>query len=346
VSRLIIGNLDAENEWAGAPPGAAPSIEAASGAATLLRVLGSPGDMLWTPTTVDPARVPNMRGMEQLRLVSGPFPEATGRLAWAETGTLPPWTASTPGSSWIDRLWSIAPAPPEVARAVNDRAFDLDVATELGMRVPGACMTSTSTETRDAIRAIDGPWVAKSTWSAAGRHRIRGEASSLDDPAVEHTLSNLLKRGPLRVESWLPRTVDVGMVGLVSPGGSFEQVGTHELIVDGHGRFRGLRARPHGATDDMRRAFAGAGRALHEAGYRGPFGIDGFRTQDGRWFPIAEINARLTFGFVFHALGRSVARTIRNRMQLTFAKTTPSADAVPLFLPGGRSPIGAWVHTL
>jgi hypothetical protein len=55
--------------------------------------------------------------------------------------------------------------------------------------------------------------------------------------------------------------------------------------------------------------------ALREAGYRGPFGIDAFRWRDAagavHLHPLCEINARLTFAHIAHALGRNLFPTSR-----------------------------------
>ena len=343
MTRVVIGNLDAESEWSERPDDASrPSVEAASGAATLLRVFARDGDVLWTPAAVDARRIPSVPGLASPRFVTGPLPPApTARLAWAETDSLPAWSApASGGTHWIDRLWSIPPPPAAVARAVNDRGFDLDLALAIGVPIPGSKMATTRDSLLDAVRNVGGPWIAKSTWSAAGRHRVRGEIADIGDPAVVATLTALLARGPVRVEAWVPREVDVGAVGLAHGDGRVELVGSHAMVVDGRGRFRGAETE-EACPDEVRDAFEKTGEALARAGYRGPFGIDGFRTADGRWFPLGEINGRLTFGFVLHGLA---LRLGMSDARLIFSKSAPPRGAVTLLRGGAESPIGAWVE--
>jgi hypothetical protein len=77
--------------------------------------------------------------------------------------------------------------------------------------------------------------------------------------------------------------------------------------VDVKGQFAGVELIDE-TPPGMMEAIEGAGRALSQAGYVGPFGIDAweYRTPNGIAFnPLGEINARMTFGLVAWAAARA-----------------------------------------
>ncbi|HEX4455521.1 MAG TPA: hypothetical protein VH143_31895 [Kofleriaceae bacterium] len=200
----------------------------------------------------------------------------------------------TPKSA--DLMW----AQPD-AKPVNDRRFALALAQQLGCALPGTQVIRDVGEL-----SIAGPWVAKAPWTTAGRDRCFGTGREL--PAELAPL--LAQHGELVVEPWVPRALDVALcadteVGMLPP---------HRLLTSEHGTFRGIELGVELSRDHMRelvRVARAARDALVAAGYRGPYGVDAFVRADGGFHPLCEINARVTFGHVTHALGdRFGARTL------------------------------------
>jgi hypothetical protein len=182
------------------------------------------------------------------------------------------------------------------AKAVNDRRFALALAESLGCALPGARAISSPSEI-----AIDGPWVAKAPWTTAGRDRAFEIA---EIPAL------LAQHGQLVVEPWLPRALDVAVCADTEAG----MLPPHRLLTTERGTFRGIELAVE-LDPAHARQLADTARAVRDAlvaaGYRGPFGIDAFVRADGGFHPLCEINARLTFGHVAHALGtRLGAKTL------------------------------------
>jgi hypothetical protein len=195
-----------------------------------------------------------------------------------------------------DLVWAQADAKP-----VNDRRFALALAQQLGCALPGATVIRAADQL-----ALDGAWVAKAPWTTAGRDRCFGTGKAPTDE-----LRGLLAlHGELVVEPWLPRTLDVALcadtdVGMLRP---------HRLLTSDTGTFRGIELACELSFDHQRQLVATARAvcdALLAANYHGPFGIDAFVRADGTFHPLCEINARMTFGHVAHALAdRLGARTL------------------------------------
>lgn len=271
-----------------------------------------------------------------------------------------------------DAAWQWPVPSAEASRRANDRQLAWQVARDLGCGLPGDHLVRSLDDWRAAVAAIAGPWVAKARFAAAGRWRCWGEAQP--DPATESAVERLLARqGVLRVEPWCQRVRDVGVVALATDTGT-RRIGGHELLVDARGRFEGIRVRvsdpregasvafmtglstDHGArlaavTDDV-------GAALRRIGYRGPFGIDAWlwRSEHDihhgvRLHPLGEINARMTFGLIAHALVArlrdSFAMRDGDRLTLRFGRVPmghawPSAAHV-LVTPGDRG-LAIWLE--
>jgi hypothetical protein len=197
---------------------------------------------------------------------------------------------------WSDLAWAQPDAKPG-----NDRRFALALAQQLGCALPGAHVIRDPSEL-----AIAGPWVAKAPWTTAGRDRCFG--TGREAPAELSAL--LAQHGELVVEPWLARTLDVALcadteVGMLPP---------HRLLTSDHGTFRGIELAVQLSPAHMRelvRVARAVRDALVAANYHGPYGIDAFVRADGGFHPLCEINARMTFGHVAHALGdRLGARTL------------------------------------
>lgn len=382
--RIIIANLDCEAAFAEAAGVSRyhPSHEVAqriSALGTLMAAFGQDGDALWTPAPVDPDRV---RGPVRVTLHAGALADVPGAgpartaswLAWGETREVAARRtarARSAGSSepteptendwptnWINWLWA-SPPDPEAAWRCNDRRFCVPVQEALGCRLPGAGLVDSLEALRAHLAALDpGPdqgWVLKAPFSASGRLRVRRRGGDLDR-GIEARIARLLTRfGALCFEPWMERVLDIGCLGLVAGADTCHVFPPHRLETDHAGVFRGiaiadagwLAPAHHQAVVHAARA---AGRALGLAGYRGPFGIDAFvyrpaGAPDAQALqPMCEINARLSFGFVAHALSRRLGLS---RLRLCVGTGAPpaAADVVPLLLPGAHDDTAAWIET-
>ncbi len=369
----------------GGLPSISPAVlDTVSSLATLLRALATEGDHLWTPHLVESTLVEDVPGLPRPVLESGPevgLKPASALLAWGETKKTahhrargektdpdaaadPPIPAEPSRSIHpiADWLWSYTPAPPEAVARVNDRSFYLELAQNLGHALPGARILGSLTELEEhlsrggAAASSSGEWVLKAPFSAAGRERLRASGSSCSsNPSRSHAENLFARYGFLLFEPWLDRIDDFGCCALLDER-DCRIVSLHRQEVDGHGRITGLEleASPtelSGFTDEQRRAIeevvGNVGRALAEAGYRGPFGIDGwwYRDVDGRrtLHALGEINARISFGLV--------ARVLVDRLELPYElletdrwilrfgdadKPHESARTIPLVKPSGH----------
>ncbi|MCE9635988.1 MAG: hypothetical protein K8T90_09800 [Planctomycetes bacterium] len=313
MTRKIIGNLFAESLWArraaalrhlaGRP---APSpldprfmprddiVARLAAMATLLRAFADDADILWTPRAVAPERMTDVPGVSRPLLVSGSRPTAgPGDLVWGESS--------------------------DIAVAVNDRRFAMEVQRTLGCALPGASIAEDMDAAEVAIRVAAeatpaATWIAKAAHSSAARSRVGGRGAQLDD-AHRAGVDKLLElHEAVLVEPWLPRAGDFGATALVTESG-VEDVDLHDLENTQRGDFRGISFPVSSLRADeaatLHSTVHSVGRALAERGWRGPFGIDAFRWRDAsgatRFHPLCEINARLTFGRVARTLAARIA---------------------------------------
>lgn len=381
--RLLVGNLDGEGELAQAfaprrrPRLSRAALATASALATLLRAFVEEGDHLWTPAPVDPERLPEVPGLPRPELVSGPLedlPPATEVLAWMETPAVPAGCREgriPPRSPLHKRLWHLPRSTPEAVARVADRGFALELVRELGLALPGArtltsrCELEAHLAAGGAAASPTGGWVLKAPLSAAGRDRcLHPRAEEGVPPAAWRRVERLFEvHGPLLFEPWMERTEDFGVAALLMPEG-FEVVGFHRLLVDRRGGFAGIEldaafAGFHAALAAFseqeqalwRRAVGESAAALDREGYRGPFGLDGWRHRP-RWGslalqPLGEINPRLTFGLIARALADRVGEALgwapEARIRLAVDRAAPVAEAVPLLAPGEDGSPGAWL---
>ena len=113
------------------------------------------------------------------------------------------------------------------------------------------------------------------------------------------------------------RTRDFGL--WVEPDGDGGlRTGVNEQVIDARGRFQGVIVSRDGPALDAGAFLDTMAKLvrdhLEQAGYEGPFSIDGFEyesvTGSCLLMPLGEINARRTFGMVAHALVNRVARPL------------------------------------
>jgi len=308
---VIHANLDAEATWVGVNL-PAKIRERISLYASLLAALAPPENTapieVFAPAPIDPTR-----------------------LVTTERWTPPTMKVGKP------RYAQLAWASPD-ARAVNDRAFALSIATSEGAALPGARIIDSVA----ALADVRGPWVCKAPWTTAGRDRCHGDGP----PTIEQRtrLERLLAQfGALMFEPWCDRICDAGIVGFAFAEDSYVAA-PHGLITDARGTFLGIDLATTGLlpgeADYLVEIAHAVTRALGDAAYTGPFSVDAFvyRGPDGErlFHPLCEINARFTFGHVAHALGSRLGTT-----RLGFS-ATPAVGATVLITPAGDG-VTAWV---
>jgi hypothetical protein len=357
--------------------------------ATLLRALAREGDRIWTGLPVAAERMAAVPGLPSPVLESGPLRSlepAEEILAWGETRAVEaersrsvPAVVPAGGSperepSSIERrLRAVRPSPPAAAARAGHRRFCLEAARSLGLALPGARMVKTLGEIEahlEAGGAAASPtegWVLKAPLSAAGRSRLRGRGRPLDPASVRRAERLLDLFGELLFEPWMDRTADFGSPAIAGERG-VELLGLHGLEVDPGGVFRGITVPPRGSAPAglsseetllLERTTLAVGELLREAGYRGPFGLDGWRYRDisgsAQFQPLGEINGRMTMGLLARALVERLRGTglldpraaIRMRMGRGEGWRSAGSEvrrAIPLLLPAPGEATSAWLE--
>lgn len=213
------------------------------------------------------------------------------------------WCPTPKVRSLLERAGAtVEPAPtPDVLRRVNHRAF----AAELGAGPKGARYVRTRDELEQLlVNEAHRDWIFKRPFGFAGRGQLR-VAQPLSDYVWRWVLASLRQDGfmaePLvaietevALHGWIAedRTLSLGRPCLqtIGPGGVWAATRL---------------ARTHELDQFELHELFGAGtrvaHALREAGYFGPFNIDGYRYRDhvgcAQFIALSEINARFTMGF-------------------------------------------------
>jgi hypothetical protein len=286
-------NFDADDELA-RPAGYTPSRAVAARAPALVeRVapLVCPGDVVIEPRpggAFDPA---------------SRAPTALIGRAWCPT----------PRALAVLRRAGVAPAPApplDVLRRANHRRF----CAELGQPLPGARYVAALDELEAVIAGPSpaGHWLLKRPFGFAGRGRLRVAEGALEASARRWVLASLAPRAlnvgdvGLQVEPWVERRGDFSLHGHVSRNGAIRLGEPCVQRCDARGAYLDAARAAAGDLDererrDLEAAAAEAGRALADAGYFGPFGVDAFRWADERgrllFNPRGEINARYTMAW-------------------------------------------------
>jgi len=190
-----------------------------------------------------------------------------------------------------------ATPPMAVLQRVNHRSF----CAELGQTLSGArwCTSVDAVVSRlESGDSTTGVWLLKRPYSFSGsaRRRVTLARGGLDADLRRWVEASLRESG-LQVEPWMDRRFDVVQHGFVDERTTLGEICTQ--ICDARGAWqttrRGADLGPERARA-LRTEAERAGEALREAGYWGPFAVDGFG-YDGGFCPRVEINARYTMGW-------------------------------------------------
>jgi phosphoribosylaminoimidazole carboxylase (NCAIR synthetase) len=189
---------------------------------------------------------------------------------------------------------------------VNGRAF----AHALGPGLPGAAFVTTESEA-EAKLAAPPPPEASSRWRIKRAFGMAGRGQRVVTPGKLADADRALVRGGMAeggvvVEPDVAIAQELGLHGLLGPDGTLALGNLVVQTCDARGQW--LRTRraaegdpAHAHVDVLRAAASRVARALAEAGYAGPFGIDAFvwrdRRGEARLQPLSEINARYAMGW-------------------------------------------------
>ncbi|HVY29124.1 MAG TPA: hypothetical protein VHB79_21345 [Polyangiaceae bacterium] len=201
------------------------------------------------------------------------------------------------------RAAGIEPEPhpdASVLRRVNHRLF----AHELGGGLPEQAYVKSREQLLARVGNYQRRWLMKRPLAFAGRGQMRVIGPLTDKQWTWVDLS--LERDGLIVEPLVTPAFEVSLHGFVWQGGRCELGRVCRQAVSERGAFQAVRLAAPGELSEAENTaiFERAGavaRALHAAGYFGPFGIDAYRyTLDGSvsFCALGEINARYTLGFV------------------------------------------------
>jgi hypothetical protein len=335
TGRLLIANLDCEASWQGGRPPSPRALATASAFGTLLRVLAEPGDRLWTPLPVDPARLPEVAGvvagLARPQLVSGPLTKLAPSpliCAWGETAEVAalrdrvaaeaseaPACEARRRGPLAERLWRLPASSPAVAARANHRRYGFELAAEFGCALPGTRWLASPADLERWLAGAAGEWVLKSPLSTAGRGRLLLRAGAVEPDLLRRAASLVEQGGGALAEPWLERTLDLGSVGLVGEQ-RVRWLGSHRQLIAGAGRFEGVVLEADGPSlapamaERLEEIAREVGERLRRDGYRGPYGVDAFvyRQLAGGLAlqPLCEINARLSFGHVARLLAERI----------------------------------------
>ncbi len=206
----------------------------------------------------------------------------------------------------------VGPAPDvEVLRRVNGRAF----CSALGPTLPGARFVVELADAIDTLAhapELSSRWRLKRAFGMAGRGQrvIAPGALAAGDLAL---LRAAIAEGGVQLEPDVSIEIEYARHGLIDRSGALRVGALVRQRCDGRGAWISTEpiAEPstHGEVAARLEAEVRAvARALHDAGYFGPFGVDAFtyRTPAGTLLlqPRSEINARYSIGFAV-GLGRA-----------------------------------------
>lgn len=258
--------------------------------------------------------------------------------AEGDFGRVVPWGSSpqlagrVPGATWDPSLEPLFRKDVSAAWS-KELHGELDAASG-GRLVSASALPEVTDEPLDAARELKERGFPHVVWKAplgaSGRHQLRW----LDEPEPTAAMRAWVEaQGPLRVEPWLPRRLDLSLHFDATDDGVRPR-GVVRFTSDRTGRFVSAHvdAPTRGLDPDLARFLAGDGKdtrwldrvvsALARGltprlgDYRGPVGVDGFVGVDpgsGALFlhPLLEVNPRLTFGRLALRLRRRGGGVVR-----------------------------------
>jgi hypothetical protein len=206
----------------------------------------------------------------------------------------------------LERCGAVPEAHPpvEVLRRVCSRAF----ASSLGPTLPGAAFVTTLDVARAAIEgepAVGSAWRVKHAFGMSGRNQRVVAPGPMSEPDRSFVQSGL-SRGGVQIEPDVAIEQEYAMHGLLDRDGSLRTGELVRQLCDRHGAWLSTERVPPGESpgevrDRLSAEVRRVARALVEAGYFGPFGVDAYAYRDRLgallFQPRSEVNARYSMGF-------------------------------------------------
>lgn len=224
------------------------------------------------------------------------------------------------GRAWCPTRWALErleragarlPRVPSrtVLKDVNHRRF----AANCGQFLPGAAWVETEQaleqvlDQRDVLARASSreTWLLKRPLGFAGRGRRKVTAGALT-PEDRAWMRASLNADGLQVEPWVERELDVALHGWLTETGELTLGVLTTQDIDEAGAWVRTVVAPEGTLTkeevaSLTNVTQATARALHSAGYFGPFGVDAFRWRaaDGEvhFQPRSEVNARYSMGW-------------------------------------------------
>ncbi len=188
----------------------------------------------------------------------------------------------------------------DVLRRVASRAFS----ASLGPTMPKSAFFTRLDDARDTLRGDPSPgtsWRIKRAYGMAGRaHRVVHPSPRDEDVAF---LARWIAEGGAQIEPNVRIVDEYAMHGRVAGDGSMELGALTRQRTDANGAWiasEHAEDAPREVNEKIAHEARKTSRALADAGYFGPFGVDAFTYEDGGRVvlrPRSEINARYSMGF-------------------------------------------------
>jgi len=194
-----------------------------------------------------------------------------------------------------------APSEPrDVVRRVASKAFAHELALRLGLGPPGTPCRSVE---EVAAHLPEGRWVLKRAFGHGGRGHFLGAGKTLPPNAPGWIAKSLAPGEPVLLEPWVEREKDYSVQLEVAD--EPRVLATLELVTTPLGAYVGNRIGTVAPTvaRELESVALLVARALHEAGYRGPAGVDAYSSA-GKLRPLVEINPRHTMGRIALEIAR------------------------------------------
>ncbi len=225
------------------------------------------------------------------------------------------------GRPWCPTPWALEcvqraglRVPPVPAFSVVQRVNHRQFCAELGDSLEGAHFVTDRSALMALIQeatvlnrvSVERNWLLKLPLSYAGRGRRKIAAGPLNAKDVEWVDAAFRSGVGVQLEPVVQRELDVALHGWLARDGSLTRGVPTRSTIDASGRWVETTRAEMGAlsadeTLQLTHTLEQTGRALHAAGYFGPFGIDAFRWRDPagavHFRPRCEINARYSMGW-------------------------------------------------
>jgi hypothetical protein len=169
----------------------------------------------------------------------------------------------------------------------------------------------------------------------------------MTNPALPSDLK--LPAGGLVVEPFYDKAHDFSVQFEIQADGRLKQYEPRIFWTDARQQYLGCQLGPpepalsalfSAHSKSMAAAYEPIAKTLQQAGYVGPFGVDGLITQTGEVIPVIEVNVRWTLGRLAHQLERIIKSNASIRPQASDIQLRVQTDRSQ----SGQAPLQDWVQ--